>query len=272
MKFAYQISTPDVNPAPNVTAYQSDLETSMRRLSEVGYDGAELMVCNPAAIDVAHLERLAQRYNLGIAMVCTGEVYGQDLLTLSSIDDAVRNEAIARGRAAIDVAEVFGTQINIGRLRGRYLPEVDRKTTYDRAFEAMCELSDYAAAKKVIVALEPVNSRSGMNFINTTQEGMEMVDKIGRDNYKIMIDSAHMIIEDLDILASIRESKDYFTYVHLTEEDRKYPGASGTIDFAAFINTLKEVGYDGYVSVEVLQLPDQETALLKSYEFIKPLL
>ena len=270
MKLAYQISTPDVIPGPQVTAYQSDLDTAVRRLSEVGYDGAELMVCNPAAIDVAHLERLAQRYKLDIPMVCTGEVFGQDKLTLSSVNDDIRSHAIMRAKAAIDVAGVFGAQINIGRLRGGYLAGVDRKITYDRAYSAMCELSDYAAAKNVIIALEPVNFLS-MNFINSTQDGMEMVDKVGRDNYKIMIDIAHMYIDDLDVLASVREAKGYFTYVHLTESNRKYPGAC-KLDFAAFIEALKQVGYDGYVSVEIFQVPDQETALIKSYEHIKPLL
>jgi sugar phosphate isomerase/epimerase len=86
-----------------------------------------------------------------------------------------------------------------------------------------------------------------------------------------MLDTAHMHIEDRDIEKTVTESMPWVSFVHLADSNRRYPGA-GVFDFKAFIGYLKKAGYAGYLSVEVFPRPDQETALKKSIEFIKPLL
>ena len=73
------------------------------------------------------------------------------------------------------------------------------------------------------------------------------------------------------MIKSVHDAKDYVKYVHLVDSNRLYPG-SCKLDFAAFFQALREIGYDGYVSVEVFQRPDQDTALEKSAEFIKQFL
>ncbi len=270
MKLAYQVSTPEVEPLPSVTAYQGDLAASFRRLKEVGYDGAELMVADPSKFDAKWVLRLAKEYGLDIPMVCTGEVFGQGKVFFSSPDDSVRNEAIRRVKAAVDAAEVVGGQINVGRSRGALLHGIPPELCRKRSLDGLAEVCDYAAPKNVLVALEPVNSLA-MNFINTTQEGVAVARELGRPNLKLMIDSNHMFIDDKDPLRSIVDAREFASYVHLTDSNRKYPG-NCKIDFKAFINALRGIGYDGYMSVEVFQWPDQDTALVESFRHIKPLM
>ena len=270
MKLCYQVSTPEVRPAPGVTAYQSDLETSFRRLKECGYEGAELMVANPALIDVKEVERLAKKYELDIPMVCSGEILGQDGLTFSDPDDARREEAISRVKAAIDVAAYFGAMINIGRVRGGYVWGYDNDWCRARSVDGLRQVALYAQEKGVTVCLEPVNTIAA-NFINTTQEGIAMVHEINVPSFSLMLDSNHMFICDLDMIKSVHDAKGYVKYVHLVDSNRLYPG-SCKLDFGAFFKALREIGYDGYVSVEVFQRPDQDTALEKSAEFIKQFL
>lgn len=270
MRLCYQVATPDVIVAPGVTAYQGDLEHSFARLSECGYEGAELMVCDPRKIDVEELKRLSEKYGLEIPMVCTGEVFGQDGLCFSHPDDAKREEAIARCKAAVDVAKVFGAQINIGRVRGGMIWGEDPAVSRVRSVEGLREVAKYAEEQGVIVALEPVNSIA-INFVNTTQEGIAMVEEVGVSSFKLMLDSNHMYIEDRDTVQSVYDAKDYVTYVHLVDSNRLYPG-NRNVDFPAFLNALKSIGYDGWVSVEVFQRPTQDIALEKSAEYIKGLL
>lgn len=267
MKLCYQVSTPDVRPAPGVTAYQSDLETSFRRLKECGYEGAELMVCDPAKIDVEEVKRLSAKYGLEVPMVCTGEVFGQDGLSFSDPDDARRNEAIARGKAAVDVAAQLGAQINVGRLRGGYVWGQPKDKCRERSVDGLRQVALYAQEKGVKMALEPVNSIA-CNFINTTQQGIEMVKEIGVPACTLMLDSNHMFIDDLDMIQSVYDAKDYVTYVHLVDSNRLYPG-NCKLDFRAFLAALKDIGYDGFLSVEVFQRPDQDTVLEESIKYLK---
>lgn len=270
MKLSYQVATPDVRPAPGVTAYQANLEDSFARLQQAGYNGAELMVCDPASIDCTLLERLRERYCLAIPMVCTGEVFGQDGLSFSDPDAQRRTEAVRRVNAAVDVAARFGAQINIGRVRGGYVFGMPKDICRERSVAGMREVALYAQSKGVTMALEPVNSIAS-NFINTTQEGIQMVGEIGVPSCSLMLDSNHMYIEDADMLGSIREAAPYLTYVHLVDSNRLYPG-NCKLDFGAFIATLRAVGYDGWLSVEVFQRPDQDTALRNSIAHLRPLL
>ncbi len=267
MRLCYQVATPDVIPAPGVTAYQGDLAHAFARLKACGYEGAELMVCNPKQINVPEVRRLQERYGLEIPMICTGEVFGQGNVCFSHPDPTMREEAIARCKAAVDVAREFGAQINIGRVRGGYIWGEDAAECRRRAIQGMRTVAEYAGTKGVTMALEPVNSIA-INFINTTQEGIAVVQEIGVPACRLMLDSNHMYIEDIDMVQSVYDAKDYLTYVHVVDSNRLYPG-NRKLDFHVFLSALKAIGYDGWLSVEVFQRPTQDIALEKSAKFLQ---
>ncbi|MDR1733190.1 MAG: sugar phosphate isomerase/epimerase [Synergistaceae bacterium] len=270
MKLCYQVATPDVLPAPGVTAYQGDIDAAFRRLRECGYTGAELMVANPAQVDADRIFSLSKQYELDIPMVCTGEIYGQEHLSFSALDDNIRNSAISYAKSAVDLAQALGAQINIGRLRGEYVYGASKELCRQRSVDGLREIAAYAGERSVIVALEPVNSIA-INFINTTGEGISLVREIALPALKLMLDSNHMYIDDKDMLQSVFDAAGLVTYVHLVDSNRLYPG-NCKLDFASFIAALRQTGYDGYYSVEVFQRPDQDTALEKSIEYLRPLL
>ena len=79
------------------------------------------------------------------------------------------------------------------------------------------------------------------------------------------------IAAGLALQGKIREAKDYMTYVHLVDSNRLYPG-NRKLDFHAFLAALADVGYQGWLSVEVFQRPTQDIALEKSAQFLTKLL
>jgi 5-keto-L-gluconate epimerase len=48
-------------------------------------------------------------------------------------------------------------------------------------------------------------------------------------------------------------------FVHFADNNRKWPG-SAHLDFQGIVAVLDEVGYQGYVSLEILPWPDPDTA------------
>ncbi len=270
MKLAYQVSTEEVYRAPGVTSYQGDFDASLRALADCGYDDAELMVRDPRRLDFAKIEASLKEVGFGCPMVCTGEIYGQDRLSFSDPRDEIRDETMARIEAAIDLASRLGGQINLGRARGGYLPGVPKDVTEKRIFDAISEATEYAGRKNVVIALEPVNTL-GLNYVNTTTEGLELVKKVGSPHFRLMLDTAHIHIEDRDVEGSVKAAKEFVSFVHFADSNRKYPGC-GKFDFPSFIRLLGEIGYDGYCSVEVFPIPDQDTALRESLAYLRPLL
>ena len=67
----------------------------------------------------------------------------------------------------------------------------------------------------------------------------------------------------------IRESRGNFAYFHANDVNLKGPGF-GSVDFVPIATALKEVGYDGYVSVEVFDFTEgPEVIATQSLEYLK---
>jgi sugar phosphate isomerase/epimerase len=60
-------------------------------------------------------------------------------------------------------------------------------------------------------------------------------------------------------------------HVHVADNNRLAPG-KGLINFSAIIACLREVGYEGYLSAEILAQPDPDTAARDAVAHMRRLL
>lgn len=272
IKLAYMLATQDVL-STRVLGYHGDIRKSAEMLKSLGFDGMELTSADPKKIDWESVKTAAKDNGLEIPMLCSGEVFGQEKLGLANPRLSERKAAMSRMKQMVDFASFLGSMLNVGRSRWYYEEGADRKETERMAEEAFIELAEYAAPRSVVIILEPIANHV-CNFINTTREGLSWLQRVNRPNFKMMVDMYHMNIEDeLPIPDGIKEAvgADALRYVHLCDSNRKTPG-HGHIDFKSVIEALKESGYKGFVSGEVANYPDQETALRNFAKAIRPLL
>lgn len=270
MKLCYQVATPDVAIADSVTAYQGPLEKSFFDLATLGYDGVELMTLDPSKLDWNFVKEEAKKNGLSVVLVCTGEIFGQLGLSYTHPDENIREEAIRRSIEIIDFASYLGANVNIGRVRGQYCDSLSKELTNSYAVKAFRELSDYSRDKNVDIALESVTILQ-TNFINTLEEAANMVDMVDRDNFKLMIDVFHLNIEEKDLMEGIRKYNPYNIHVHLSDNNRRYPGHCG-LDFKKILQTFKDCGYNGNFCTEIYQLPSQEEAAAGAIKHLKPII
>lgn len=270
MILCYQVATEDVEIADSVTAYQGSTRESFKALASYGYSGVELMTLNPLKLNWEEIKKEADENELKIALVCTGEIFGQLGLSYTNPDEQIRKEAIERTKSIIDFASYLGANINIGRVRGQYCKELAKEITWNLAKEAFIELADYARDKNVKIALETVTIMQ-TNFINTLEEAAQMIEEVNRDNFMLMMDVFHLNLEEPDIYEAIKKYSKYNMHVHLADNNRRYPGNCG-LDFARIIETFKECGYDGAYCTEIFQIPDMVNAAKSSIKHLKPIL
>ncbi len=270
MRLAYQVATPDVTVAPSVTSYQGDFSKSIADLAHMGYQWVELMSRDPKELNVQELQKVLDQHKVSVAMVCTGECFGQEGLMLASCDEEVRKKAFVRTCELIDFAAHFGAGVNIGRLRGHYYDDIPREETYALAVEVMGELARYAATKNVTLVLEPVTMLQ-TNFINSTQEGIDFVNAVDHPNFRLMVDIYHSNIEDPNLYEALRKAASVLAHVHIADNNRKIPGTCG-FDFPRIIQTLRDINYQGVLSIEMFQIPDQYTCAKESAIYLLPLL
>jgi sugar phosphate isomerase/epimerase len=133
--------------------------------------------------------------------------------------------------------------------------------------EALQECSRAAAEQNVRLALEPIN-RYETSLINSTGQGLELIERVGAENFGLLLDTFHMNIEEPRIEASIRRCGERIFHFHVADSNRWHPGG-GHLNFGSILGALGETGYTGWVSGEFLPVPDASVAAERSIAHLR---
>jgi sugar phosphate isomerase/epimerase len=260
------INGPDVLYGP-LALLSGSFDEKLAKAAKLGYRGIEFMVRDPAGLEWPKIKAAVQNVGLEVPQVVTGELFGADGLCLVTADDDLYRCAEARTRSVIDLAAYLGAMVNVGRLRGqlRLLGNVNDARAI--AVERLRQVARYAAERGVKITLEPLN-RYESDFIANAAEGRAFVADMGCDNVGLMLDMFHMNIEDVSIEQGFRQAGEKLWHIHIADSNRHYPG-SGHIQYDSIFVALEDMGYHGYVSAEMLPLPDPDTAAQKTIEFLR---
>jgi len=266
LKIAYTIGMPETKGP--MFAYQGELSKIMEELKSIGYDGIEPFVRNPKDIDIGNFVKLVEKTGLEVAAVGTAPIT-EDKLSLTDNSPEVRKVAVARVKEIVDFAAIFGSIVNIGKSRGSFPPD-KMDEGWKWLHQGMEEICEYATQKGISIAIEPQN-KTNMNNLNTTQEGFNWIESTGISNLFLLLDTFHMDVEDISIVASLVEANTKNCHMHIADSNRGIPG-QGNLNFLEILMVLKALKYDGYLSLEVAQLPNPSSAALQSWEYLNNIL
>ena len=239
--------------------FAGEWERGVATAAELGYDGVEVGVRDPAAPALQRLARAVRESGLTISGIATGQSYYNDGLSLTSPEASIRMQLLDRLKAAIDFAAPWRATLFIGGVRGRLEgAPADHIAQREYAVELVRACAEYAAPCGVPIAIEPIN-RYETNLINTVAEALEFIDEVGADNLVVLADTFHMNIEERSLAGALRQAGKRLGYVHLADSNRHAAG-QGHIDFHALADVLREMGYTGYISAEILPLPNSRAA------------
>ncbi len=270
MKLSLAIQTPEVPVPVPVALLTGSLEDRLAKARGLGADGVELLTVNPKALDAPALRRALDGAGLEVAAIGSGALAFAAGLTLLHSDPQVAAQAQERLRDLIDFAVFLRAPlVTVGSFRGR----VASVGGNGRALLAarLREAADYAAARGVRLALEPLN-RYETDIVHTASEGLAFVEEVGHPALGLLLDTYHVNIEERSWAEPFRRAMaaGRLWHVHLGDNNRLYPGG-GLIDFAAIVATLGEAGYRGYLSAELLARPDPDTAAIETMRRMRPL-
>jgi sugar phosphate isomerase/epimerase len=128
------------------------------------------------------------------------------------------------------------------------------------------ELAPDAKAAGVSLFLEPLN-RYEAYIVNRLEQGAAIATEVGPE-VGVMADFFHMNIEEADIPASIRANAPHVVYVHVADSNRLQPGR-GHLDFRPGLRALKEIGYDGPLTIECRIAGAYDEAVHEAAAFIR---
>ena len=247
-----------------------DLRANFASLHDMGYQGVELAVREPALVDPEMIANLVDEFDLSIPAIGTGQAWGEEGLSFTDPDPGIRCLAIERIKSHVPLAARFNAVIIIGLIRGILKPGVSQPQAMAWLVEALQECCQVAAKSGIRLALEPIN-RYETSLINSVSEGLGLIKSVGHENFGLLLDTFHLNIEEPSLDASMRACGSRIFHFHVADSNRWYPGA-GHLDFAAIIRTLAVLGYPGFISGEFMPKPDALTAAQKCITHLRPIM
>lgn len=229
----------------------------------------------------AFYKELLSRYQLEVSALC-GDVGGR----FFECEEA-NEENIRRTAAAIDLAVEFGTAVVTTHIG--ILPAEKSHPRYAVMLRALTACGEYAASRGVTLAVEtgPEIAPTLLQFIEDIPRGVG-----------VNLDPANfaMVVRQ-DPVAAVRLLGKYIVHTHakdgiclredLTAEEvyapaplkpgeapreagyKVVPLGTGAVPFDAYIAALREVGYDGYLTVENEGKEDPVLAIRASERFLE---
>jgi sugar phosphate isomerase/epimerase len=252
------------------------LEDGFAYAAKAGYDAVEIApftVCKHVTdIDAARrreIKELAARNRIAISGIHWVLVQTEGM-HVTHPDTATRKRTSQYfGELAKFCGAIGGKTIVVGSPKQRNILEgVTAEQAWDWATEVFREPVMRAEEHGVTICFEPL-APAETNFINTAAEAIRFVQQLNTPHFKIILDVKAMSSEAKPIPQIIRESWPNFAYFHANDKNLKGPGF-GEVDFKPIAAALKEVGYDGYVSVEVFNFDEgPEVIATKSLEYLR---
>jgi sugar phosphate isomerase/epimerase len=237
---------------------------------ELGYTGIEIapftlvpgaeIVATPAVIDVRDIpaakraETKQQAADAGLEVVGLHWILAKtEGFYLTSPDAAVREKTSEYFKAVGQLcADLGGTVLVLGSpFQRNLLPGVSYEEAEQYAAEVLRAAMPVYSDLGLTLALEPLAPSEG-DFLPTAESGIRLAELIDSPNCKLHLDVKAMSSEDKPIADVIRDSRDWMVHFHANDPNLLGPGM-GEVEFEPIFAALKEVEYDGWVSVEVFK-------------------
>lgn len=247
---------PEARGGPFV--YWDDLAAGCAQAGALGFDAVEIFARGADELNAKGLRHLLAQHDLKLAAMGTGAGWVVHQLRLTDPDPAVRRRAQQFIGAIIDFAGGFGAPAIIGSMQGRADGGVTREQALDWLREALEQLGPRAHALAVPLLFEPLN-RYETNLVRTIDEALDLLGPLRTQNIQLLGDLFHMNIEESSIPDALRRAGSRLGLVHFADSNRHAIGFGHT-DIVPIVAALAGIGYSGYLSAEILPLPDSERA------------
>jgi len=250
MKFA-------VNALIWTTEFDRRSFSLLPRLRAQGFDGFEVPVFEPAKFQAGSIRRALAENDLE----CTVCAILPNGMNPTSEDAEIRRQTRQHLADTIKLAADLGSNLMAGPVYSPigYLP--GRRRTSDEwqwAVECFQSLGEILQSHQIDLALEPLN-RFETYFLNTAADAIMFCEAINDSSIGVLLDTFHTNIEEKDVAAAFRMTGKRLKHVHACENDRGVPG-TGHVDFVGIAAALKEIRYEGWITIESFGYSHKELA------------
>ena len=237
------------------------LEVTFQRLERYGYDGIEIRG-EPSFYPADEVKALCKKYGITVSSVAGMYEWPNPDRDLANPDPRVRHAAVDYLIGAVEwAAELSAPMVVV-------VPSAVSKTSpvgvgdspedweqrkqheWALAVESLQEVSKTAEREGIWLAIEPIN-RYETFLVNNVEQVQKMIGEINSSTAKILLDTFHMNIEEVDPAEAVKKAGSKLVNVQIADSNRQAVG-QGHTNFPSIVHALKEINYQYALTLEPL--------------------
>lgn len=173
---------------------------------------------------------------------------------LQLFDLQSHNDFLEHIKLVSELANGFGSKVIVfGSPKNRKRGQIKNSDAFKVAAEFFYKAGEICVQNNCCIGLEHNPVEYGCDFITNMLDAKELVEHINHPGFKLHVDSAGLHMCGGDIGEMITSAGD-FAHYHISEPMLE-PIVDGRVDQQKGINTLKEINYQGWVSIEMKSPP-----------------
>lgn len=249
--------------------FKLPLDESIKLAGKLGFDAIQIYATtgefSPEVLTTerkSEVRSLLMENHLEISALC-GDMGGYGFQIES--DNA---ERIQKTKRIIDLAEEF--EVGVITTHIGVIPENKDNPRYSVMLDAMCKCGEYAADKKITLAIEtgPEKASTLLSFLQDTNGGIG----VNLDPANFVMVTGQDPVEAVQVLGKyivhthakdgvmLKQTDPEIIYdcfakggieaLNVADYFLETPLGDGDVDYAKYINALRGIGYDGYLTIE----------------------
>lgn len=235
--------------------WNETLENTVKIIAENGFRGVEFLV-SPPQFDLSSYRPGMFKTVKKILADGGVEVVSLNLPSLdinaASPFPEMRRMTLEMYKKLTDVALELESKILLA-LPGKRHPLLppDFELIFSYCADTLSQVLEHTRYTNLTIGIETCPAL----FIDKVAQTKRLVKALNDERVKIVFDAANVFSQE-DPAAALREVKDDICLVHISDTPmtrwQHSVIGTGEMDFKSFMNTLNDIGYDGYVVLEII--------------------
>ena len=188
----------------------------------------------------------------------------------SLVDPADRPKYLARLKETIQVAK----DLNCSKMitcTGNIRPGVSREEQHRSVVDTLKAGAQVVGPEGMTLLLEPLNTHVDHEgyFLDSADEGAEIVREVGSPNVKLLFDVYHMQIMQGNVIARIEKYIDIIGHFHSAGVPGRHELSDGELNYPNILKKIDSLGYTGYFGLEYWPAMDDMESLRQMRELTR---
>ena len=267
---------------------QFSIEDSIRRIAEIGYSGLEILADVPHAWPAGLLRE--QKDAIRKSLEQSGlEISNINAFMMNAVADPrqpywhpswiepdhhYRQIRIEHTKRALSLARDLGAKSITTEPGGPLAPGQSWSAAAELFVEGLKPVLEHAETEGVLLLIEPEPDL----LIEKVDQYLDVAGRLDSPAIGLNFDIGHSFCVDEEPAEVIPKLKEHIRHFHLEDiaanrvHQHLIPGR-GAIDFEATLGAIRDIGYDGWLTVELYPyIEDPDAAAREAFDYLNPLI